>query len=132
LVFLLILIFAPAPASASCEAVMKSAERRMEKENEREAERRKAGFPEKGADESFVEECLGSVYKGGSFPGFPPVPDIGDAVKDLCREARGKIAGNRVLRLFPFPGLEKSSPFNAVREWRGDLNEEIWDALNRY
>jgi hypothetical protein len=99
----------------------------MERGKEREAERRRESFPQE-EPEGLFRRCLGGILGGPAAPGFPPLPDLDDAVEELCRAARRGL-GQIHLSASGTYGLAQEPGGNAALPWTGSLNEDIWNAL---
>jgi hypothetical protein len=116
-----------------CRRVLDAGAKKMERELEKEEERRRATYPDPNEERNFIEECLGNIYRGPVFPGFPSVPTIEDAVRDFCREMRREM-GSKSLGYVGLGGnlLGNDYPLNTVTPQETMINEDIWNALRFY
>ncbi|MDR1041904.1 MAG: hypothetical protein LBR80_17415 [Deltaproteobacteria bacterium] len=116
-------------AASDCSGSREAADRRIERDKEREAERRRTNFPDDDP-ESIFRKCLGGILRGPSPAGLPPLPDMDDAIEALCRAARREM-GKTLAVPSPAYGLAPDRGANTTLPWTGTLNEDIWNALRQ-
>jgi hypothetical protein len=117
-------------AGSDCSGAREAAERKIGLAKEREAERRREAFAQEDP-ESLFRQCLGGITAAPAAAGFPPLPDLEDAVESLCRSARRGLGSPSLSPSGSF-GLPMLGGGNVSLPWTGALSEDIWDALRQY
>jgi hypothetical protein len=100
----------------------------MERDKEREAQRRRDNFP--GDPEEAFRKCLGGIMRQPSGAGFPPLPDLDDVIEEFCRRAR-EAMGSVGFGASGTYGLAPDRGGNTAVPWTGAINEDIWNALRQ-
>ncbi|MDR1166073.1 MAG: hypothetical protein LBO66_09490 [Deltaproteobacteria bacterium] len=114
-------------AFSDCQESSAASAGKIEREITREEDRREEGYPESAEEESLFADCLGGIYGGSDFPGFPPLPDLESQVDRLCREARRQIGAH--VPAYPSHGGVYARGGNQALPWNGGLSEDIFDSL---
>jgi hypothetical protein len=120
---------AAALAETDCSGAREAAERKIARDKEREAERRRGLFPELDPEAVF-RKCLGGIMAAPAAGVLPPLPDLNDALDQFCRAAREGM-GNPTLSPSGSFGLAPDKGANTALPWTGGLNEDIWNALRQ-
>ncbi|MGL4208743.1 MAG: hypothetical protein ACRCTY_05085 [Candidatus Adiutrix sp.] len=122
----------PIQAQSDCRASHETGKRKMEQEKRKTQESQEENHPDPEETEAAFDLCLGGIGGiggfGGGFGGFPSPPSYEDIINQLCREARKQVL-KRVGGYSSFYNdLVRGN--NKVIPSDGQLNRDIWDALN--